>query len=65
MKADNDRLIADVEKLKARLREEIVTARRDADGELDYDTLMGLPYLDAVCRETLRVFPPLNFMQRV
>lgn len=36
---------------------------RDAqkDGQLSYDQLVSLPYLDAVCRETLRVYPPLNF----
>ena len=31
---------------------------------LDYDILMGLPYLDAVCRETLRVYPPVASVSR-
>ena len=34
------------------------------EGELDYDTLMGLPYLDAVVRETLRVYPPVPTVVR-
>lgn len=37
------------------LREELVSARRETGGDLDYDTLHELPYLEAVCRETLRV----------
>ncbi len=32
---------------------------------IEYDELMGLPFLDAVCRETLRVFPPVPTLQRV
>ena len=46
-----------------RLREEISAARAE-HGDLDYDTLVGLPYLDAVCRETLRVFPPVSQIAR-
>ncbi|KAI0628824.1 cytochrome P450 [Trametes polyzona] len=44
-----------------KLREELVQARDDGSGnlrDLDYDEVMELPYLDAVCRETLRRFPP-------
>lgn len=39
-----------------RLRKEIVEAR-NADGgdDLSHDDLIELPYLDAVCRETLRL----------
>ena len=41
---------------QARLRDEIREARRANDGnEFDYDTLNNLPYLDAICRETLRL----------
>lgn len=38
-----------------KLREELVAARKEAGGDLDYDALHELPYLEAVCRETLRV----------
>lgn len=37
-----------------KLRDEISKARREG-GDLDYETLFSLPYLDAVLRETLRV----------
>ena len=49
-------LLATHPEVQSRLREEIVYARKECNGqEFDYDTLMGLPYLDAICRETLRV----------
>ncbi|KAJ2929646.1 hypothetical protein H1R20_g7436, partial [Candolleomyces eurysporus] len=47
-----------------RLRQEIREARSKAGGDLDYETLSSLPYMDAVCRETLRVYTPLPFMGR-
>ena len=37
------------------LRAELVEATNGGTTDLDYDTLMKLPYLDAVCRETLRL----------
>lgn len=39
--------------IQTRLRNEIREAQRD--GQLTYDQLVSLPYLDAVCRETLRL----------
>lgn len=36
-----------------RLREEIKNARHGND--IPYDQLVDLPYLDAICRETLRL----------
>ena len=44
-------------KVQEKLRKEIVDAR-GANGDLDlaYDDLIELPYLDAVCRETLRLY---------
>ncbi|KAI0312739.1 cytochrome P450 [Amylostereum chailletii] len=33
-------------------------------GQLEYDDLVSLPYLDAVCRESLRLYPPVRFMNR-
>ncbi|XP_006457615.1 hypothetical protein AGABI2DRAFT_79965 [Agaricus bisporus var. bisporus H97] len=42
-----------------KLRKEIRDAERN--GQLTYDQLVSLPYLDAVCRETLRLFPPASF----
>jgi cytochrome P450 len=37
-----------------KLRQEITEARKS--GDLSYDELVALPYLEAVCRETLRVY---------
>ena len=31
---------------------------------LPYDALVSLPYLDAVVRETLRMYPPTNVLNR-
>ncbi|KAH7873381.1 cytochrome P450 [Lentinula edodes] len=39
-----------------KLRQEIIAAQKERQGgQLSYDELVGLPYLDAVCRETLRL----------
>ena len=46
-----------------RLRKEVTDARA-LHGDLDYDLLMGLPYLDAVCRETLRLYAPVSVVNR-
>ena len=48
---------------QARLREEVTSARRE-HGDLDYDMLMSLPFLDAVCRETLRIYGPVSQLNR-
>ncbi|OBZ67961.1 Docosahexaenoic acid omega-hydroxylase CYP4F3 [Grifola frondosa] len=45
-----------------RLRKEILDARDGKD--LEYDDLVDLPYMDAVCRETLRLFPPASLTFR-
>lgn len=47
-----------------KLREEIITSGIVDRDEVSYDELMTLPYLDAICKETLRVHPPINFMAR-
>ncbi|KAJ3559695.1 hypothetical protein NM688_g182 [Phlebia brevispora] len=45
-----------------KLRKEILGARNGQD--ISYDKLVDLPYLDAVCRETLRLYPPLPLSSR-
>ncbi|KAE9401520.1 cytochrome P450 [Gymnopus androsaceus JB14] len=41
-----------------KLRQEITSARKEFEGgRLSYDVLVALPFLDAVCRETLRLYP--------
>ena len=42
-----------------KLREELTTVR-DTGEKIDYDSLNNLPYLEAVCRETLRLYVPLT-----
>ena len=47
--------------VQEKLRAEILAARDEArevneDGRIPYDKLVELPYLDAVCRETLRLY---------
>lgn len=47
-------LLAKNPEVQERLRQELVNARKEAGGDLEYDALHELPYLEAVCRETLR-----------
>ncbi|EJC98472.1 cytochrome P450 [Fomitiporia mediterranea MF3/22] len=49
--------------MQDRLREEVSATRKER-GDLEYDVLMSLPCLDAVCRETLRLFPPVPQLNR-
>ena len=46
-------LLAAHPEVQAKLRQELKAAQ--ADGEISYDVLVSLPYLDAVCREALRL----------
>ncbi|KAH9852154.1 cytochrome P450 [Lenzites betulinus] len=51
-------LLAEHPEVQETLREEVLAAKRVND-QFDYDQLHALPYLDAVCRETLRLYSPL------
>ncbi|XP_006462836.1 hypothetical protein AGABI2DRAFT_207479 [Agaricus bisporus var. bisporus H97] len=51
-------LLATHPHVQEKLREEIKESQ--INGQLNYDHLVNLPYLDAICRETLRVYPPVN-----
>lgn len=48
-------LIAQHPEVQEKLRAEIKEARLKAGGDIPHDELMALPYLDAICRETLRL----------
>ena len=54
-------LLAQYPDAQDRLRAEILEAREQYGKEIPYDELMQLPYLDAVCRETLRMFVSMPF----
>ncbi|KAI0641314.1 cytochrome P450 [Trametes meyenii] len=43
---------------QSKVRQELLTAQEACGGDIPYDDLVSLPYLDAVCRETLRVYVP-------
>lgn len=45
-----------------KLRAEVSEARHRND--IAYEALEKLPYLDAVCRETLRLYSPVNVIGR-
>ncbi|CEL53526.1 Putative cytochrome P450 CYP13A5 OS=Caenorhabditis elegans GN=cyp-13A5 PE=3 SV=1 [Rhizoctonia solani AG-1 IB] len=46
--------------IQDRLRTELL----EAPTQLTYDDLHNLPYLDAICRETLRLYPPVSISER-
>ncbi|KAI0060171.1 cytochrome P450 [Artomyces pyxidatus] len=52
-------LLSEHPTIQDKLRAELTDAP-----ELDYDILSGLPYLDAVCRESLRLWPPVPVITR-
>ncbi|KAF6748100.1 cytochrome P450 [Ephemerocybe angulata] len=47
-----------------KVRQEVTNAHLERGGDLDYDTLTALPWLDAICRETLRFYPPVPILSR-
>ena len=56
-------LLAHNQDVQEKLRREVTEARVKY-GDLSYDELVALPYLDAVCRETLRLYPPVSSILR-
>ncbi|KAG5635672.1 hypothetical protein H0H81_010449 [Sphagnurus paluster] len=47
-----------------KLRSEVIQAISTHGDNMSYDDLLTLPFLDAVCRETLRLYPPFSTMAR-
>ena len=60
-------LLAKNPSVQEKLRAELVEAQGGpgADADISYDDLIKLPYLDAVCRETLRLHTPISYAPRV
>jgi len=56
-------LLAEEPEVQNRLRQELTTAREEK-GDMSYEDLFALPLLDAVCRETLRLYPPAPLLFR-
>ncbi|KAJ2930402.1 hypothetical protein H1R20_g6713, partial [Candolleomyces eurysporus] len=56
-------LLATYQDVQEKLRSEIREMRKECE-EPDYDRLSAMPYLEAVVRETLRLYPPIIFMGR-
>jgi cytochrome P450 len=50
------------QEVQGRLREEVTQAF--AEGDLSHDEVIALPYLDAVVREVLRLYPPVHMFLR-
>ncbi|KAI1782200.1 cytochrome P450 [Ganoderma leucocontextum] len=53
-------LLCQHQDVQDKLRAEIRAAIEQYGMEIPYDELSALPYLDAVCRETLRLYAPAN-----
>ncbi|XP_024873863.1 cytochrome P450 6k1-like isoform X1 [Temnothorax curvispinosus] len=47
------------------LRKELLEAFEKSNGKITYDMAWSLPYLDMVVSETLRMYPPLGYLNRV
>ncbi|CAE6364085.1 unnamed protein product [Rhizoctonia solani] len=58
-------LLVKHQEVQAKLRDEIREAYRSYGNDLEYDQLNSLPYLDAVCRESLRIHAPGSFIVRI
>ena len=56
-------LLGDHPEAQQRLRAEVLAAL-EGRNELASDALCALPYLDAVCRETLRLYAPVTHVFR-
>ncbi|XP_047000616.1 probable cytochrome P450 6a14 [Schistocerca americana] len=50
--------------IQKKLQQEIDEALQKSGGQLTYDNVMNMPYLDKVVSETLRKYPPLPMLNR-
>ncbi|KNC24551.1 Cytochrome P450 6a2 [Lucilia cuprina] len=51
--------------IQERVRKEVLHVLEKYDGELTYEAMMEMTYLDQVILETLRLYPALSYIQRV
>ena len=45
--------------VQEKLRAEVLQAQGGDRSDIPYDDIVKLPYLDAICRETLRLYAPV------
>ncbi|TBU59775.1 cytochrome P450 [Dichomitus squalens] len=57
-------LLSQNQDIQDQLRAELHAAQEQYGKDIPYDELGALPYLDAVCRETLRLWTPVNLSSR-
>ncbi|KAI0697098.1 cytochrome P450 [Cerioporus squamosus] len=57
-------LLSEHPDVQTKLRSEIHQAEEQYGGQIPFDELMALPYVDAVCRETLRLYAPVTLSNR-
>ncbi|KAH9940534.1 cytochrome P450 [Epithele typhae] len=57
-------LLAEHPGAQTQLRNEVHAAQETYGDEIPFDEVMALPYLDAICRETLRLWAPVGFVGR-
>ncbi|KAL0100762.1 hypothetical protein PUN28_019264 [Cardiocondyla obscurior] len=50
--------------VQARLQQEIDKVLEESNGEVSYEAINHMEYLDAVISETLRMYPPVIFVER-
>lgn len=58
-------MLAEHPDVQARLQQEIDETLRSNDGELTYDAVHGMRYMEAVINETMRLYPILPFLDRM
>ncbi|KAJ8670407.1 hypothetical protein QAD02_001666 [Eretmocerus hayati] len=51
--------------IQKQLREEVLSGLQKTNGNITYDLVTSLPYLDAIVHETLRLYPILPWLDRV
>lgn len=56
--------IAKNKEIQVKLRKEILTTMAKNNGDINYDCMQDMQYLDMVCSESLRKYPPLPFLDR-
>nr|CAD7446696.1 unnamed protein product [Timema bartmani] len=51
--------------VQEKLRDEITAGLEHTEGEITYEAIQELKYLQMVCEESLRKYPPITYMNRI